>query len=468
MPYLLTAILWTLSVATPLFLIFHVYPEHLDYPQAICIALLSIAITHLLGIYALPEAVWSLGLSYAGVGKPRLAEGKRQSPVSGELQKEPFDGDAKGEAAREVSDGGVEEKVVQSAKESPAASIPNGKLDHSQSSMKADDPYIHLLEPLTSTFLTLADTNLHPSSPTPSPETHQWHTVLTSRSSTSKFGIEIHKFNTKDFCFRYIVEMEATPEEAFDFLADIGKRPLWDETCESGGIVEKSSPTTTVQYFRTKGMWPTSPREALVVSFVRTLPDGRYLNVTQSIPSHPLHNPADGHVRMLATIAGQIVGPDPLGRPGMCRVVQVVDGDLGGWLPKKVVSFVTTQAIPVGMGKANKMMREANPQKTVSVFAEEAQKGSVAGAGTGATDRPATSQNTKGAAAALASGSPRAVHDLPPSSTSSRAVAKRPSQNLLLAPTRNRYKVFLRILRQTQPLVFLGILFAIAIGRWRR
>lgn len=70
-------------------------------------------------------------------------------------------------------------------------------------------------------------------------------------------------------------------------MADISSRPTWDEICSDAGVIERISPTTSIQYMRTKGIWPTAPRIALVLAFVVKLEDGRYLNITKSVDSHP-------------------------------------------------------------------------------------------------------------------------------------------------------------------------------------
>ena len=112
----------------------------------------------------------------------------------------------------------------------------------------ANDPYIHLLPALEGEFLELADTTAQPASPVESPG-FLWHTVVSHKKGN--FSIDIEKRVGKDFCFRHVVEMEATPEEAFDFLSDVGKRPVWDEMCEAGGVVTRVSRRTTIQVNKT-------------------------------------------------------------------------------------------------------------------------------------------------------------------------------------------------------------------------
>jgi hypothetical protein len=80
----------------------------------------------------------------------------------------------------------------------------------------------------------------------------------------------------------------------------------------------------------TRGIWPTSPRDALVVGFAQKTPEGKYIQVATSIDSHPNFKPRTSAVRMSNHLIGQIVGPDLEGRKGLCHVVQIVDADLNG------------------------------------------------------------------------------------------------------------------------------------------
>lgn len=124
---------------------------------------------------------------------------------------------------------------------------------------------------------------------------------------------------------------------------------------------------------RTKGIWPTSPRDALVMSFVEVLDDGRFMNVTKSIDSHPDFVQRPGDVRMLANVAGFIIGPHPSGDANRCVCVQIMDGDLGGWLPASVVSLVTTQAFPISMRRLNSMLKKIPNHRIESELIKQSQ-----------------------------------------------------------------------------------------------
>ncbi|KAI8902832.1 hypothetical protein BC833DRAFT_571767 [Globomyces pollinis-pini] len=230
------------------------------------------------------------------------------------------------------------------------------------------DTYIKEYEPLKNELIALADLEKEKCGPG---DDCVWKEVL--HQEKELFNISVQKRKDVDFFFRIVVDFEGTPEETFDLVADISKRPNWDEICQSAGIIERISNKTAIQFMRTKGIWPTSPREAIIMSFTDKLEDGRYINVTKSIDSHEDYKSVDGDVRMIATIAGLVIGPHPSNNPKICRCVQIVNGDLGGWLPPSVVSLVTTQAFPISMRRANKQLKKIPNHKTVSNLIEQAQ-----------------------------------------------------------------------------------------------
>ncbi|KAJ3143283.1 hypothetical protein HDU90_000040 [Geranomyces variabilis] len=386
-------------------------------------------------------------------------------------------------ASRSAADSGVEDDgdlTRCDSQEFPLSATDSAVAD-------CNDPYISQFPALEAEFLALADLRASPSSPPGAPGAI-WHTVL--KQSWGAFSIEIHKRCDSDFFFRYVMQLEATPEEAFDLLADIKERSAWDELCEDVEVVERVSDRTTIQSFRTKGIWPTKSRAALVVSFTKRLAPSRYLNVTKSIDAHPAFIPHESDVRMVANIAGQIVEADPEGRPRMCRVVQVVDGDLGGWLPKSIVAMVTTSAIPVGMRKANSMLKKIVEQKTVSKLiaaaegeAAEEKKGATTKVGgarptvakTRASPSPISKQS---AVVADRTGNPavaaRMAAPAPPSvaaaaaASSSQSVLRRTDSDRKLIVRPNVAKFIFDILKRSQPWLVVSVLLAIISGRFKR
>ncbi|KAI9343753.1 hypothetical protein DFJ73DRAFT_961077 [Zopfochytrium polystomum] len=255
---------------------------------------------------------------------------------------------------------------------SPPASSSSGLSRKPAAAGLPPNPYLSRFEPLKAKFLEYTDIERNPAVPAASapassgPSSPAWIHVMTKTFGACE--IEVHRRANAAFCFRLVATMEGTPEETFDLLSDVDARKRWDDLCEGAGIAEIVGPGSKVIWMHTKGFWPTAPRDALVVGFVERLKDGRYLNVTQSVESSKNYTPRSGSVRMKAYLAGQIVSPDPKGRPNFSRVVQVMEGDLGGSLPQSLVSMVTTQTM-----HANSILKRTTPQRTVSRLIEEAE-----------------------------------------------------------------------------------------------
>ncbi|KAI9207794.1 uncharacterized protein BJ171DRAFT_491497 [Polychytrium aggregatum] len=198
-----------------------------------------------------------------------------------------------------------------------------------------------------------------------------WTLVATQKEHPQ---LEVYKYNRADNCFKVIAYVQASTETAFNMLADIQVRSQWDEMCIDAGIIENLGPDSRIQFMTTKGIWPVSSRDALVLAHVEDLGDGRYLNVTQSTEHDGFPDQA-GIIRMHCQIAGQIVGPvdatemmargfvPPSVGEKMCKVIQVADGNLKGWIPASVISFVATQAVPMSIKTLNKILIQKEAEK---------------------------------------------------------------------------------------------------------
>ncbi|KAK3844409.1 MAG: hypothetical protein J3R72DRAFT_438851 [Linnemannia gamsii] len=78
---------------------------------------------------------------------------------------------------------------------------------------------------------------------------------------------------------------------------------------------------------------PSSLRDTVVLGTIKELNDGRYFNVASS-------RTKDKIARMEMPVARQIIGPEP-GQPNKCRLFQLLDEDLKGWIPEKVIQLGT-------------------------------------------------------------------------------------------------------------------------------
>ncbi|KAG0375406.1 hypothetical protein BGX24_009147 [Mortierella sp. AD032] len=178
---------------------------------------------------------------------------------------------------------------------------------------------------------------------------------------TSPGLIEVYQYKSRPMCYKVIAVMNNTAAVAFDTLSEVSRRLEWDPLCEEARTLTEVSPGVKVQYVRTKGLWPTSSRDTVVLGTIKELDDGRYFNVTASV-EHSLmpERTKDKIVRMEMAVAGQIIGPEP-GQPNKCRLIQLLDADLKGWIPEKVIQLVSTKAVPEGIRNVNKMIPTMEP-----------------------------------------------------------------------------------------------------------
>jgi hypothetical protein len=162
---------------------------------------------------------------------------------------------------------------------------------------------------------------------------------------TSPGLIEVYQFKDRPMCYKVIAIMDNTPAVTFDTLSEVSRRLEWDPLCVEARTLTEVSPGVKVHYVRTKGLWPTSSRDTVVLGTIKELDDGRYFNVTASV-EHSLmpERTKEKIVRMEMAVAGQIIGPEP-GQPNKCRLVQLMDADLKGWIPDKVIQLGTHYSI---------------------------------------------------------------------------------------------------------------------------
>jgi hypothetical protein len=116
------------------------------------------------------------------------------------------------------------------------------KKDEKVQTFTKPDTYIQHLQPLKEMMLDLCDLENHPASATNDTD---WKIMITQQKQD--YTCSVQKRKDKDFFFRIVVDFEATPEEAFDFMSEIGKRPQWDEICQEAGTVERISHKTAIQ-----------------------------------------------------------------------------------------------------------------------------------------------------------------------------------------------------------------------------
>ncbi|KAJ1994966.1 hypothetical protein EDC05_001342 [Coemansia umbellata] len=204
-------------------------------------------------------------------------------------------------------------------------------------------------------------------------ESNPWTPLV---SLLKPYPITIQGHATKPFCFRVTFYAPTAPATAFDLLADVTRRPEWDELTDSAKIVEKLGNGDAIHYIKMKPIWPTAARDSVLLARITDIALGSssagrkskgFLNVSQSVEDSRIpENTAEGLVRMEAGIAGQLITEVPeeekqklnLEGEKWCKVVQIADGDLKGWIPSSVLKFIATQALPRSLTKVCKQLAD--------------------------------------------------------------------------------------------------------------
>ncbi|KAJ1898110.1 hypothetical protein LPJ66_002956 [Kickxella alabastrina] len=206
-------------------------------------------------------------------------------------------------------------------------------------------------------------------------------------SISKPYPITVQGHVSKPFRFRVTFYAPTAPATAFDLLANVLLRPKWDELTEATAVIERLGQGDSIHYLKMKAIWPTASRDSVLLSHITSVqhpgkgdsPQRAYLNVSQSIIDNRMpEKDAQGIVRMEAGIAGQLVTEASLEdrtrlrleEGSWCRVVQIADGDLKGWIPKSVIKFVATQALPRSLTKVCKQLATLPPSLDSKLIGE--------------------------------------------------------------------------------------------------
>ncbi|KAF1328647.1 Lipid-binding protein, partial [Globisporangium splendens] len=98
----------------------------------------------------------------------------------------------------------------------------------------------------------------------------------------------------------------------------------------------------TLRQIATKAIFPVSAREFVIITYATTLPDGRTIIASRSIPLEGVQ-PTDGAVRGVTVISGYIIEEvkSASGKP-CCDVTLLAHADLAGYIPARIVNLLGT------------------------------------------------------------------------------------------------------------------------------
>ncbi|KAG0357721.1 hypothetical protein BGZ54_000224, partial [Gamsiella multidivaricata] len=98
------------------------------------------------------------------------------------------------------------------------------------------------------------------------------NSVKASNNTNDSTGwIQVFQYKSRPMCYKIIAYMNNTPAVTFDTLCDLSRRSEWDPMCVEARVLEEVAPGTTVQYVRTKAVWPTASRDTVVLGTIKDL-----------------------------------------------------------------------------------------------------------------------------------------------------------------------------------------------------
>lgn len=164
--------------------------------------------------------------------------------------------------------------------------------------------------------------------------------------------IQVFQNNSDENFLKVLADLPNSSATSFDLFYDICRRPFWDDLCEKAEIIEEIDYWSRIIYLQMKPIWPSSARDIVLLSYIENLGEGKYLMIAKSV-SHPKMPEAPGFVRMNAKCIVQLFIPSG---DNKCRLIQMAHGDPGGWIPKSVVRYVSTKAIPYAFRKISEII----------------------------------------------------------------------------------------------------------------
>ncbi|KAI8605360.1 hypothetical protein EDD21DRAFT_401330 [Dissophora ornata] len=193
-----------------------------------------------------------------------------------------------------------------------------------------------------------------------------------SAPNSNSSWIQVFQYKDRPMCYKIIALMNNTAAVTFDTLCDLDRRSEWDPMCVEAKVLEEVSPPgSTIQYVRTKAVWPTASRDTVVLGTVKDLGSGGLFMVNSSIEHASMpERVKEKIVRMETTVAGHVITPEEGNR---CKLVQILDADLKGWIPDKVIQMVSTKAVPDGLRAVNKIIPNITPYLKSKVLVKAAQ-----------------------------------------------------------------------------------------------
>lgn len=145
--------------------------------------------------------------------------------------------------------------------------------------------------------------------------------------------------------FRCSRRITTDKESIVKALLDVDLTMDLDEMMESSEVIKDAEDgRISMRQVASKGVFPISGREFVLITTVRDLPDGRVAIATRSVDIDEVL-PYEGYVRATNHISGYVIeeAKDAKGNV-YCEVTLLAHADLGGFIPAQIVNLLGTSS----------------------------------------------------------------------------------------------------------------------------
>jgi len=150
----------------------------------------------------------------------------------------------------------------------------------------------------------------------------------------------------------HVHHMHGHAEAAWELFTDVQNRSKWDSMCDDTSVIQWIDPLTCIYHLKLKAQWPTTPRDACILTAFRKvhLSIGNnnntiaYITVAQSVQDTRCPEETK-FVRMQTRLVGNIFIPGNTKAPSF-QWIQVTDADPRGYIPGSLVRKVATKTLP--------------------------------------------------------------------------------------------------------------------------
>ena len=156
-------------------------------------------------------------------------------------------------------------------------------------------------------------------------------------------------------CLRARTTIHVKPKLIADLLTDPNRMVQYDDMVESCRIIQSfaKDDSVSIRHVIAKGIFPTEPRDFVVLTSRHDLDDGSIVICTRSIESDRVPE-KKGYVRASINISGYIIRRISSEES---EVTVVVHTDLGGYIPPPLINALSTSA-PVKLMRNVKRLAE--------------------------------------------------------------------------------------------------------------